>query len=705
MENPVGLLKFGSKKTLPAIRQSESSECSLACLAMVANYYGHQIDLTTLRRDYPLTIKGVTLQSVIQMADSLHFSARPMKVELEHMNQLDVPCILHWDMSHFVVLKKVTAKGIVVHDPELGERSYDFAQASKYFTGIALELTPTKSFVKKVEESKLNLSDLWTRIVGLKSSLIQILTLSLLLQMFAIATPFYIQLVVDDVTSSKDYDLLMTLALGFLLLMLVGAVVSALRSLTILYLGSQISIQIASNLFRRLIKLPMEWFEKRHIGDVVARFGSLDKVKELLTTGVITAIVDGIMMIGTMAMMFLYSPTLTTIVLITSFLYLGWRLILYRPLKQRTEDNIISMAREDSNFMETVRAAQSVKLFGRESQRQAVWQNLYAQAMNCNIRLGRLDITYMTIKTILFGIENIIVIYLAAQATMEGLISIGMLFAFLAYKEQFTTKAVSLIDNIIEIKMISLYLRRISDIALTPIENDLGDGEFNGEFHGKIELKGLAYRYSNYDPYIFENTNITIEAGESIAIIGGSGCGKTTLAKVMLGLLAPQKGQVFIDGLDTRKIGLRCYRNQIAAVMQDDQLLSGSIDDNICFFEPNFDQAKIERCARLAAIHDTIMEMPMGYNSLIGDMGTSLSGGQKQRIILARALYKNPKVLFLDEATSNLDVHLEKHVNVSVSKLNMTRIIIAHRPETIRSADRIVRLHNGQLTEVDKSTI
>ncbi len=706
MKNPVELLEFSGSRKLKLILQTEAAECGLACIAMLANYYEYKIDLNTLRREYPISLKGASLQSLINTADRLQLASRPLRLDMEDLPKLSLPCILHWDMNHFVVLKKVTKHNITILDPGLGERIYRLAEVSRHFSGVALELTPTKNFKTKKAEKKLKLSELWDRITGLKRSLIQVFILSLLLQAFAIAAPFYMQLTVDDVIVSHDLDLMLILAIGFLLLMLIQVAVTALRSFVIMLMGTQMNIQIANNLFRHLIRLPLDWFEKRHIGDVVSRFGSLDQVKELLTTGVIEAIVDGIMVIGTLVMMFLYSPTLAWVVIVAVILYSIIRVILYKPLRRLSEENIVANAKEDSNFMETVRATQTIKIFGKETQRQTVWQNLYADAMNSGIRLGKLNIGYSAINGLLFGIENVIVIYLAANNVIDGVISVGMLYAFMAYKQQFTGKAASLIDKFIQFKMLSLHLTRIGDIALTPTESD--DGGLTGkslakqEIKGEISLNRLSFRYSASEPFIFENVSLTIKSGQSIAIIGPSGCGKTTLMKVMLGLLKAETGHILVDGIDIIKMGNQNYRNQIAAVMQDDQLLSGSIADNICFFDPEFEQEKIEACAKMAAIHSDIMVMPMTYNSLIGDMGTTLSGGQKQRIILARALYKGPKILFLDEATSHLDTELESHVNNSIKYLKMTRIIIAHRQETIKSADRVLLMKNGILSEVTK---
>jgi ATP-binding cassette subfamily B protein RaxB len=447
------------------------------------------------------------------------------------------------------------------------------------------------------------------------------------------------------------------------------------------------------------LHLPLSFFEKRHMGDIVSRFGSLNSVRELLTTSLVEGVIDGVMAITVLVMMYVYSPQLSMVVLAAVVIYAVIRAILYRPLQQLTEASIVASAKEQSNFMETVRGMQSIKLFGQQSQRLNIWQNRYADAINQNYRLGKWQISYSTINQLLFGVENTLVVYLAAWAVLEGNISVGMLFAFMAYKNQFTSRTAALIDKVIEIKMTRLHLDRLADIALTEKEQE-GETAQQRDISGTISLKDVAFRYASNDPLLFNSLNLEIQAGESVAIIGPSGTGKTTLLKLMLGLLPLEAGKIEADGVDIRHLGLRNYRQQIAAVMQEDALMSGTLAENISFFDSQMDMQKVMGCAQLAGIHQDIAAMQMGYNALIGDMGSSLSGGQKQRVLLARALYRQPKILFMDEATSHLDVQLESYVNAAISQLKMTRIIIAHRPQTILNADRIIQLHQGKLADV-----
>ncbi len=675
------------------ILQTEIAECGLACLGMVANHYGYISDLSTLRQKFQISSQGSNLKQLMDIGAKLEMTGRALQLEVDEINQLQLPCILHWDMNHFVVLKSVSRKKIVILDPALGERHYGIVEFSEHFTGIALELTPTSKFEKKEVVQKLTLSNFWQRIIGLKRSIVSIVALSFLLQLFAVVSPFFMQMVVDDVLLRNDDSLLMVLALGFGLLMLVQTGTNTLRSFVILHLSTKLNYQMAANLFRHLIRLPLDYFEKRHIGDVVSRFGSLQHVKDLLTTGLVSSIVDGVMAVVTLSAMFIYSVKVTVVVLVIVALYTFLRFALYRPFRQLSEESIVASAKEDSNFMETMRAIQTVKLFQRENDRQNLWQNRYTEALNTEVKLAKWGIGYDVASGLLFGLENILVIYLLASAVMGNLMSLGMLYAFMSYKNQFVSRMDGLIDMLIEYKMVGLHLDRLADIAFTEAEDvdrHTANIQHLPDMKGRIEAKNLTFSYSETEDPVFENISFSIPAGQSAAIVGPSGCGKTTLLKVMMGLLKPTRGQILIDGIDIAKRD--DYRTRIAAVMQDDQLLSGSVAENIACFDPKLNFKRIEFCAKLASVHEEVQKFGMQYNTLVGDMGTSLSGGQKQRVILARALYRNPKLLFLDEATSHLDVRNESLVNQNIKRLRLTRVIVAHRPETIKSADVVINL-------------
>jgi ATP-binding cassette, subfamily B, bacterial CvaB/MchF/RaxB len=675
------------------MRQTEAAECGLACLAMISSYYGHRIDLNTLRRRHPVSLKGVTLRALIQVANQMHFACRPLRFDLGQLKQLRLPAIVHWDMNHFLVLKSITKRGIIVHDPASGERFFPIAEASKHLTGVALELSPAEGFLPKDERARLPFSTFWTQLRGSTHALIQILILSVILETFVIVSPFYLQLTVDDVIARGDTDLLIVLALGFGLLTAIKVASGAIRSLVILIVQNVLHFQIGARLFHHLVRLPLAYFEKRHIGDILSRFTSIEPIRSALAEGMVAATIDGLMAVATLAMIFVYSTQLALVVLTAFILYTALRLGLYGLFRKRSLVVIETKANENSTFIETMRAVQSLKIFNRESDRETQWLNRYADVVSANVRLGRTRIAFTTINDALFGLENIVTIYLAARLALNNSLTIGMIFAFMSYKQHFTEKAVQLVEKALDFRILELHLERLADIALSPLER--GHDQllaYTRQIQGRIELRNVFFQYAETEPFVLEDISFIIEPGEFVTIMGPSGGGKTTLIKIMLGLLEPTRGEVLIDGIPLSTMGPRAYREHVGAVMQEDQLLSGSIADNICFFDPSFEQERMVQCAQLAGIHNEIMDMPMAYNSLIGDMGSSLSGGQKQRVMLARALYRQPRILIMDEGTAHLDVDSEKHINDSLKRLQITRISVAHRPEISSGADRILRI-------------
>lgn len=687
------LLDFGGRSRLPAILQTEAAECGLACLAMVASYHGHRIDLNTLRRRHPVSLNGVTLRGLIQVANQMQLACRPLRFELHDIRMLTLPAIVHWDMNHFVVLKSASSKGIVIHDPASGIKTYPLAVASKHLTGVALELSPTEGFARRNEKAKLPFRVFWGHLSGMGSPLIQIFALSAVLELIVVAAPFYMQLTVDEVVARGDASLMLTLALGFGLLTAINVATYALRSHIALVVQNAVHFHMGARLFHHLIRLPLNFFEKRHIGDVLSRFQSIEPIRNVLAEGLILAAIDGIMAIATLTMIFLYSARLALVVMTALILYFILRILTYRKFRNLNEDYIRAQAQENTNFIESARAIQSIKLFNRETDRESHWFNLHADTVNASIRRGRATIQFGTMSKAIFGLENIVTVYLAAMLALNNEMTIGMIFAFMAYKMSFAEKAATLVEKALDFRLLDLHLERIADIALSPLEPGHDRPvQRMAPIRGEIELRNVCFRYAETERFVLDNVSLKVRAESFVTVMGPSGGGKTTLLKIMLGLLEPTSGEVLVDGVPMQTIGARVYREQVAAVMQDDQLLSGSIADNICFFDPNFDQEKMASCAQMAGVHDEIMAMPMGYSSLIGDMGSSLSGGQKQRVLLARALYKDPKILFLDEGTAHLDVAKEKEINQRLQHLSITRISVAHRPEMMSGTDTVLRV-------------
>lgn len=691
-------LRFWNSQRLPVLLQTEAAECGLACLAMVSSYWGRRIDLTSMRRKFSVSLKGVTLKGLIAMAQTLALQTRPLKLDLQHLPDLKLPCILHWDMNHFVVLKALTRRGAVVHDPAVGERRISNDDLSRHFTGIALELTPGMAFQKARETQQFTLLSLMGRVVGLKRGLSQLLLLGVALQVTWLVVPFYMQWVVDEALIASDRDLITVLGCGFLALAIVQAAISAVRSWVTTVLATNLNFQWLGNAFTHLMKLPLPYFEKRHLGDIISRFGSIQTIQRSLTTQFVEGVIDGLLVIGTLIVMLIYSVQLTTVAVVAVGLYVLLRWSIFRALREATAEQIIHAAKQQTHFLESARGVQSVRLFNRAEERRIGWMNTLADQFNADLRIAKLSVSYQTANSLLFNAERVIVIWLAALAVLDTRFSVGMLFAFISYKDQFSQRTAALIDKLFDLRMLRLHGERVADIVLTEPEEETQVAEIDPDrIAPNIEIRNLSFRYSDAEPYVLKDLNLSIPAGQCIAITGASGCGKTTLVKLLLGLAEPTEGEILVGGIKLKHLGLQNYREFVGTVMQDDQLFSGSIADNISFFDPVPDQKRVEASAQLAAIHVEIMSMPMGYNTLVGDIGSGLSGGQKQRILLARALYKNPKVLVLDEATSHLDIWSEQLVNAAIKHIELTRIIVAHRPETIAMTQRVVVLQDGKV--------
>ncbi|QOL50619.1 peptidase domain-containing ABC transporter [Massilia litorea] len=691
---------FWRRNRLPLILQTEAAECGLACLCMVASHFGHRLDLASLRARFSVSLKGTTLKGVMNMAQGLALQTRPLKLDIDKLPQLKMPCILHWDMNHFVVLKSVSTTHAIVHDPAVGVRRLPLSEFSRHFTGVALELQPTTEFVRQDETQNFPLLSLMGRVTGLRRGLIQLLLLGLALQLCALVAPFYMQWVIDEAILVSDRDLLTVLGIGFLLLVVLQTAIGAVRGWITTALATDLNFQWFGNAFAHLMKLPLPYFEKRHTGDIVSRFTSIHTIQHSLTTQFVEGIIDGVLVLGTLAMMFTYSPKLAGVACIAVLLYVLLRLVIFGALRDATAEQIIHAAKQQTHFLESVRGIQSIRLFGRSEERRASWMNALVDQFNADLRIAKLGITYQNANAFLFNSERVLVIWLAATLVLDNTLSVGMLFAFISYKDQFSSRMTSLVDKVFELKMLRLHGNRLADIVMTEPEVSSQDFEIDtSAITPSIEFRNVSFRYGDGEAFILKNLNLVIPAGECIAVTGPSGCGKTTLMKLLLGLLDPVEGEILINGIKLQQLGAANFRNLIGTVMQDDGLFAGSIADNISFFSPTADLERVQGCAQLAAIHPEIMSMPMAYNTLVGDIGSGLSGGQKQRLLLARALYKQPKILVLDEATSHLDVWNEQAVNAAIKTLALTRVLVAHRPETIAMAERVVVLQQGAIVQ------
>jgi ATP-binding cassette subfamily B protein RaxB len=694
-------LVTGWRRPLPMLLQTEAAECGIACLAMIASYHGHAVDVAGLRRRFAVSLQGTTLAALVDFAGRLGLASRAVRLELGDLGRLRLPCVLHWKFTHFVVLRRVARAAVTIHDPSRGARTVPLRELGESFTGVALELWPGPRFESRTPEGRVKLRHLIGKVSGLGRSLAQILLVAAALEAFVIANPLFLQSVVDHALVTASTELLTLLALGFAALVVSEQATAALRSWIVLHFETTLRLQWHANVFAHLLRLPVPYFEKRHLGDVISRFKSIDAIQHTITTAFIEAIVDGGMAVLLLVVMGWYSLPLTLLCLAAVTLYAAGRWLAHTPLRDARHEQIAGAAKQDGHFLETVRGIRAIRLFQRGDERRAGWLALLVEQVNAGLRAQQLTIALRSANGLLFGLENVLVIYLGATFVLAGEFTTGMLLAFVAYKRQLALRVSALIDKAFEVRLLDLHCERLGDIVMTaPDEPADAPGRLLDSRALPQALavvtRGLRFRYAEHAPYVLDGADLEVAAGECVAIVGPSGCGKSTLLHVLAGILPASAGEVAIGGLPLRHL-TGAARRSVACVTQNDCLFAGSIADNISFFDPAADQARIEECARLAAIHGDIVALPMAYNTLVGFLGSTLSAGQQQRLLLARALYARPAVLLLDEATSHLDLEREKAVTGALRRLAMTRIIVAHRPETVAAADRVVRLEAGRI--------
>lgn len=713
--NKINFNPFNLNTKLPIILQNENSECGLACLAMLSSYHGRYESLASLKNNLEIdSSTGLNLKQLLMVGNKLGMSNRVLSIDLMSLKEISKPAILHWDMNHFVVLKKTKSKKVIIHDPAVGMLELTYEEVSKHFTGIVIEFEPNKNFELSNQIEIPTLKSIMGNTAGLVKSLSHILLASFLLQIVGLISPALMQWMIDHSLSSGNQDLIFTLILGMAFLMLFNLSLSIIRSWMVMFLSITLGFKWSSRILTHLLHLPVNYFEKRHLGDVLSRFGSVSSIQQTITSGVISAILDGLFGIMTFVMIWLYSPTLALTAIVSIILLIIIQFLTFEKQKSLANESLVASAKVSSNLMESIRGIRPIKLAGRENLRKSTWQNLTIESINIGIRGQWLNIAIGTTGTLISRSQRIIAIYIAASMITQGQFSIGMLFAYLAYQDQFLGRMSGLVNIFFQFKMLRLHFERLSDIVLTEPENmyhlssnnldskDYQDGKksltsFNNKKlclkNNSIEFKNISFQYSKFTPNILNDLSFSTKGSACTVIKGKSGIGKTTIFKLIMGIYKPISGEIYVNGLSMNNISVEELRNHIACVLQDDVLFAGSILENIAFFDPELNRERVIECAKIACIHEDIDKKIMKYQTPVGDMGSTLSAGQKQRILIARALYSQPKILLLDEATSALDLNTEEKINKNLAKLDLHRIYIAHRPQTIRFGDQIIDIN------------
>jgi len=694
--NPFGV------RGLPLIRQSEAAECGLACIAMIAWYHGLKTDLGELRRKFQISLRGADLVALLGIAKQIDLGGRGIRCEPEELPQLRLPCMLHLEFNHFVVLKAVRLGKYVVHDPALGVRVLSARDLGRAFTGIAVEFTPTEAFKPKNPPRRLSFFDLIKFDRAFLSPFGLGLVLALVAECMLLASPFFLQIMIDEVLVKGDYALIWALAFGFGGLLVFQIVSQTFRELTLQYLGQVVSFDLTARFFSRMLNLTASFFLTRQLGDIQHRVMSLEAIRIFITSNAISMIMDVFFVIVIGILMAIYSPNIFLVVVGAFTIYGLWRVAIFRSMKRAAGDLLVAEASEQTHLLESLRSIQTIKMCGMESSRESAWQNKMVRRINAHIRTGVLSIVEQNISKLILEGGRLIVIVLAALQVMEGTFSIGMLSAFAAYLGMLSGRVRNFVDSLIAFVLLQVPLQRLADIAFAPAEPPGEDGGRSPAMRGDVVMKRVMFRYGASETNVLNGASLDITAGEFVAIVGPSGSGKSTILKILAGLETPGAGQVLFDGRPVAAWSLRTLRRHIAVVLQDDTLLHGSLAENIAGFANELDMGRVREAAEAAVISDEIEAMPMGYETFVGDMGSTLSGGQKQRVIIARALYRQPSVLLLDEATSHLDTDNESVVLSALERLNITRVVVAHRQATIEKADRVYQVFGGLLVAADR---
>ena len=680
---------------IPVVLQADAAECGIACLAMVAAHFGHRETLREYRSKFRVSQRGTTLANLRNYAEKLGFQGRAVKVELEELALLRRPAILHWEFDHFVVLTAVGRKKIRIVDPALGERALPMAEVNDKFTGIALELLPTPTLKPRKAEEAIRLGTFFPAFKGLGASLSGVFLMTVALQAFALAMPLHVQFTIDQGVRQGDWNLTVALAVGFGLVGLVSVATQWLRTLLAQFVGNTSSFRMVAGLGHHLLRLPDPWFEARHTGDVMSRFASTEPVREFLMTGIFSMIVDSAMALGALAILVAYSPKLALVAAGFLIVILGIRLGTFDWLRNLTRETIIAGASEDTSFIENVERHRAIKLLGAESSREDVWVEHLVAQLNSHTRLVRFNSHLGFATSALATLQGVLLLMLGAGLVIDGSFTLGMFIAFSAYAATFSGHAQSLIERLISLRMLRLHRERIADIAIEEPEPSMPETPMRSRVLGGIEIRGLRFSYDDDSPEVFGALDLQINQGEFLALEGASGTGKSTLIKLLCKLIQAQEGVILLDGVDLRGIDTKSYRRRLGIVMQDDDLFTGNLLDNIAVELDTLDLERVEHASRMACLHDDVMRMPMEYMTRVGNMGSTLSGGQKQRVMIARAIYRQPAIFLLDEGTAHLNDELQQQVLSNLRSTGATIIAATHDERVSACADRRVSLVPG----------
>ncbi|HYK05875.1 MAG TPA: ABC transporter transmembrane domain-containing protein [Thermoanaerobaculia bacterium] len=688
------------KDSIPFFQQTTNADCGAACMTMVLASYGKEVPMREVRDVMGVARDGANASQILAAADWYGLRTRAVRVpEVENLESLPSRSILHWQFHHFVVLDHTTAEGVWVVDPGFGRRLVTWSELRTAFTGIAITLEPAAGFISEERRRSGGLGRYLRQLLRESSTLGRVLGTSVLLQALALALPLLTGMIVDRVVPRGDIGLLSMLALGLPGVVAFHFLSTLARARLLVRLRVQLDSRMTLDFLDHLVDLPYSFFQQRSAGDLMERLNSNTTVREILTSGALSGALDGMLVSLYLIIVLVLHPILGAIVLALGALRVLLFLALRRRHQELTSRSLQVEAASRSYQVAMLAGIETLKSLGAERRAVEHWSNLFADELNVALQRGRLNATFDSVLAALTMASPFVILVYGTMEVVRGDLTLGTMLSVSALAAGFFAPLSALVSTALQMQMLGSYFERIDDVLDAPPEQPRGTALARPRLAGRITLDAVSFRYNPAAPLVVDDVSVDIPAGSFVALVGPSGAGKSTLAHLLVGLYRPTAGRILYDGLDLAGLDLRAVRSQLGIVNQQPYLFGGSIAGNLSLADPSLSRNRLIEAARLAQIHDDIMEMPLGYDTLLGDGGFSVSGGQYQRLTLARALVHRPAILLLDEATSSLDTETERRIQEHLAALRCTRIVIAHRLSTVRAADLILVLEHGSVVE------